>query len=271
MSLLTQPTRRQAQIGLSQLSWLEAGSAPETLVLLHGIGSNAESWAAQLSAFATAYRVIAWDAPGYAKSQPLQGTKTSPTDYARRLKAFLDYNHITSCRLVGHSLGALIAARLALLWPECVDTLILSSPASGYGWQCGEPLLGTLQSRLDDILKLGPQGMAQSRAARTLTPNAKPECLAKAQTAMASVTVEGYKDAVHLLAQGTLKQDLLNLAIPFSVLCGTEDKTTPLSKVEPDTNVAQRQHLALLEGAAHASYLEFPALYNKTLLALLNK
>lgn len=264
-------TRKQAQTGSFQLSWLEAGEAPETLVLLHGIGSNAQSWARQLAYFSAHYRVVAWDAPGYGNSAGLATKDTSPTAYAQALKALFTALAVQRAVLVGHSLGAIIAARFACLWPEAVEALVLSAPASGYGWHPGDVLPAGLQQRLDDITRLGPEGMAKARAARTLTPVANEDIIAKAQEAMASVSVKGYQDAVHLLAQGTLKADLLKLGIDFSVLCGTQDQTTPLSKVGPDTQLARRRELVLLEGAAHASYLEYPDLYNQELASLLAK
>ena len=46
-----------------KIPYLEAGQGPP-LLLLHGIGSGAASWGAQIDAFSNRYRVIAWNAPG---------------------------------------------------------------------------------------------------------------------------------------------------------------------------------------------------------------
>lgn len=262
---------KQAHIGDFNLHWLEAGDAPTTLVLLHGIGSNAQSWEAQISFFASHYHVIAWNAPGYALSDALpKALAPNPTSYANSLKALLDHAGAKKVVLVGHSLGALIAARFALLYPAALEKLILSAPASGYDCKTNEDFPETLQKRLDDITRLGPKGLAESRAANTLTKAANENLITRAKDAMASVSTQGYQDAVRLLASGHLKQDLSVLSLPFSVMCGTSDQTTPLAKVEVDTNVANRQDLLPLNGAAHASYLEFPDLFNKTLETVLD-
>ena len=42
-----------------------------TVLLLHGIGSNASSFAALATAMPASINVIAWDAPGYGDSAPL--------------------------------------------------------------------------------------------------------------------------------------------------------------------------------------------------------
>ena len=47
---------------------LREGDGP-TVVFLHGIGADSESFAFQLEAFATAgYHAVSWDMPGYGRS-----------------------------------------------------------------------------------------------------------------------------------------------------------------------------------------------------------
>ena len=52
---------------LARVHYERAGSGP-TLLLLHGIGSNSRSFRHQLTALCDAFDVIAWDAPGYGRS-----------------------------------------------------------------------------------------------------------------------------------------------------------------------------------------------------------
>lgn len=55
----------------------EAGTEGPLLVCLHGIGSSSAAFAPQLEGLAPHARVIAWDAPGYAKSLTLTARWTS--------------------------------------------------------------------------------------------------------------------------------------------------------------------------------------------------
>ena len=99
---LTPPTLPPALAGLAAqypartlssngavLSWREAGLEGGTgkdkpvLVLLHGIGSGSGSWLHQLATLGKTHRVIAWDAPGYGQSTPLNGETPEAADYAR--------------------------------------------------------------------------------------------------------------------------------------------------------------------------------------------
>ena len=116
--------------GISYLCGGQTGGKP--LVLLHGIGSNAQSFLPLMEQLASARPLLAWDAPGYAASRPLAISWPSATDYATRLADVLDREGVESCDLLGHSLGAIVAGRFAALYPERVSRLILASPALGY-------------------------------------------------------------------------------------------------------------------------------------------
>ena len=59
-----------------------AGSAAQTVVLLHGISSSAASWLDVALALRPDWRVLAWDAPGYGASTALPQTHPRDTDYA---------------------------------------------------------------------------------------------------------------------------------------------------------------------------------------------
>ncbi len=253
-----------------EMGWVEAGHGADALVLLHGIGSNAAAWSAQLAIFSGTHRVIAWNAPGYANSEALTAVQPGPDDYTAALAHLLNGLGVSRCILLGHSLGAIVAARFAVQAPSRVAQLVLSAAASGYGCAPGGELPAGLQQRLRDIHEFGPAGMAARRAPRTLTDDAPPAILAQARTAMASVSVKGYADAVHLLAQGDLRQDLLRLERPLSVICGAADRITPLEKVAAATDVPARRGFITIPGAGHASYLEFAPAFNNALGTLLN-
>ena len=62
MAMAGQVTVHGMRIGYDR-----AGAGPP-LVLMHGIAANASAWRTQLDALADAYDVIAWDAPGYGRS-----------------------------------------------------------------------------------------------------------------------------------------------------------------------------------------------------------
>ena len=82
MSAITQGSAE----GLSYLA--HEGGAGTPIVLLHGIGSNAQSFASFMQAL-EGRPILAWDAPGYGTSQPLAAEWPDASDYAAALNRLL--------------------------------------------------------------------------------------------------------------------------------------------------------------------------------------
>ncbi len=96
------------------LSYLCSGSGP-SLVLIHGVGLRAESWAALVPALVGQFTVYAVDMPGHGGS-PLMGA-VGLDDYTARFSAFI--NSLEGpIYIAGHSMGAALALHLASLMPR---------------------------------------------------------------------------------------------------------------------------------------------------------
>lgn len=102
---------------------LEGGEGPP-MVLLHGQGEFAATWARVIPEFARTHRVIAPDLPGHGASNLPEG----PLDRDRVL-AWLGELMEATCEqppvLVGHLLGGAIAARFAAVHPHRISRLVL--------------------------------------------------------------------------------------------------------------------------------------------------
>ena len=205
-----------------------------THVLLHGIGSASGSWLAQLAqasaATMPACHVLAWDAPGYGGSDRLPMDTPSALDYAQRFWAWLDAvdaNTQGPLTLVGHSLGALMAARAALLAPARIAGLVLLAPAQGYGRAAEAVREQKLSDRLANLAQLGPAGMARKRASAMLSSRASSAQLAFVEQVMAGIDPHGYTQAARMLAAGDLPADLRLLRCPVTIASGSADTVTP--------------------------------------------
>lgn len=112
--------------------YLKAGQGETTVYLLHGGYGSKEYWAPVVRRLAGAgYRVIAWDAPGYGIS-PLPKA-FSIEAMAQACAALLDDTATARNIILGHSMGGLIAPRLAQLRPDLVTAVILSATVSSFG------------------------------------------------------------------------------------------------------------------------------------------
>lgn len=205
-----------------------------THVLLHGIGSASANWLMQLrrasDAQGPASHVLAWDAPGYGDSDALPMAHPAAADYAARLWAWLDALGEQAQRpftLVGHSLGALMAAAAVVQRPERVRQLVLLAPAQGYARAEAAVREKKLSDRLASLAELGPAGMARKRAGAMLSPQAGTEQVALVEHIMAAIRPHGYTQAAHMLSGGDLAADLAQIRCPVLVASGSADAITP--------------------------------------------
>jgi len=99
------------------------------VIFLHGYPDSWKSFQPVLKELSLAYRAFAIDLRGFGESsRPKNGY--SPDDFAEDVIAFLDVLNIKKTSIVGHSMGSFIAQRLAQLFPERVDKLVLIGSAS---------------------------------------------------------------------------------------------------------------------------------------------
>jgi pimeloyl-ACP methyl ester carboxylesterase len=96
------------------------------LLALHGWLDNAGSFAALAPRLAARYRVIALDLPGHGHSGHLAaGAGYHYLDYVQAVLAAADTLALDRYSLLGHSLGAGIAALVAAARPERIERLLL--------------------------------------------------------------------------------------------------------------------------------------------------
>lgn len=105
--------------------------AGEPLLLIHGWPGFWYEWQRNIPALAGHFDVIAPDMRGYAYSdKPDLPPEVGYSDaaYADDLKAFLDFYHLDTVRIVAHDFGAVWVQKFARVYPERVVKLMLFDP-----------------------------------------------------------------------------------------------------------------------------------------------
>ncbi|MSQ18906.1 MAG: alpha/beta fold hydrolase [Betaproteobacteria bacterium] len=236
------------------------------LVMLHGIGGGSGSWLPQLESLGDRFRLIAWDAPGYGTSALIDSASPNARHYAAALTRLLDALQIERCLLVGQSLGALMATAFARAFPSRLHGLLLLGPAAGYGTASQPKRDEILAGRMDAITKLGPDGMAATRASALLATDASAEARELVAAGMRRLRPEGYAQAARLLVNGDLAADARLVRVATLVGCGTVDTITPEAGCRVLAAAFTGCQYHPIPGAGHASNIDQPDRVN-TLIA----
>lgn len=254
------------------ISYLESGNG-EPVLFLHGVGSAARSWQHQLAAPVPGFRFIAWDAPGYGESTTLEGAAPQPREYADAVAAFVAALGLGKFHLIGHSLGALIAAYYARHHPALIQSLTLASIAPGHAWMAEDERARLRQGRLDALDSLGPRGMAESRGPGLLTPAATNEMRRAVVETMAAIRPDGWRQAVMMLSQGDTRSDLLEVdaSLPVQIVFGDGDTVTPPASNRRTASARPQAPIREIAGAGHACYVEKPAEFNRLIASFIQE
>lgn len=118
-------TLRQTSIDGTTIVHEERGAGTRPLVLVHGYTGFWQDFELPLDALAAEGRVLLPDLPGHGASGRLAPEDYSLDTLAELLDAWLEKTAQEPCDLLGHSMGGMLALRVALERPERIASLIL--------------------------------------------------------------------------------------------------------------------------------------------------
>jgi pimeloyl-ACP methyl ester carboxylesterase len=150
------------------ISYIETGHGTQTIILVHGLASNAGFWRYNIPELAKSFHVIAIDLPGYGKSQK-DFYSYSMSFFADQIKRLADELHIKKFIFVGHSMGGQIGITFALKYPQYLEKLVLASPAGFEEFQTGEGDWMRSVMTVSGVKKTTEEGIRRSLSAMLLS------------------------------------------------------------------------------------------------------
>jgi len=239
---------------------VESGSGP-ALLLLHGIGGSADSFAPQFDELSSSLRLLAWDAPGYGRSED-PGRPFDLDDYADAAADVIrDRCGDAGAHVLGMSWGGVIATRLAMRHPGLVRSLLLGSSTVGSG--ADDDAAARMLARAATLEQEGSEAFAAERAPRLLSGTADDELTAKATAIMASsIRLPGYGYAAESMAATDHTADLPKIDIPTLVLGGDEDGVTGVPASQVLAGGIPGAVFVTIRGAGHLANQERPEAFN---------
>ena len=271
-----------ARVNGTNLSYIEAGDGPQTVVFVHGSLDDYRSWRYQIEPFASHYRAIAYSRRyHYPNSTDADGSEYSAEVHALDLAAFIEALAEPPVNLVTSSYGGNVGLYMTSQRPELVRTIVLGEPpllpwlahlpGGKAHWQRFLDQIwyparqAFTEDRLEDGARLFLDGVMGrptmqhlgARGYQMIMDNA-PEMRAEALSqdyfpAFTCAEAQKLPQPV-LLCKGELSPELFHMI--------TDDLAKCLPGAQPPVTIP---------GASHAMHVGNPTVYNKVVLDFLQQ
>src|SRR5579871_6300422 len=116
------------QLRMAYMDIAPAQPNGRTVMLLHGRNFPSSYWAPEIKVLNEAgYRVVVPDQVGFGKSSKPAG-ELHFDNLARNTIVLLDHLGIAKADIVAHSMGGMVASRIARAYPDRVNHMVLAAP-----------------------------------------------------------------------------------------------------------------------------------------------
>jgi abhydrolase domain-containing protein 6 len=120
---------KRVTVGRTEIGYFIGSKKGPTVMLLHGFGTDKEQWLPVVPYLeAAGYHVVVPDMPGFGSNFREVDAKYDATSIARQLRTLAKSIDLGMFHLVGHSVGAIVAASYAYAMPVEVASLTLVEP-----------------------------------------------------------------------------------------------------------------------------------------------
>ena len=241
-----------------RLNCLEWGStAAPPVLLLHGGSAHGHWWDGVAPALADRFRVLALELRGHGDSEWARPAAYDVDDYAADVAALVEQEDLRTLRLVGHSLGGLVAAAAAALVSGRMAALAIVDSRT-------VPFSGGLRSlhRLAQLPSPRWRTRAEAIARYRLLPDdgaASPET--RAHVAAHAVTQEAGGAWTYKFDRAALAR----IGCPVLALRGALSPMMSARALEALRAAAPQLEVATIDGAHHHVMLDRPAEFSHAL------
>jgi 3-oxoadipate enol-lactonase len=237
------------------------------LILIRGLGSNADHWYCQVPAFSSHYSVVVFDNRSDIPDAPFTISKM-----AEDTVLLMDVLGIAKADILGISMGGMIAQAIALKYGQRVNGLILACTHCG-GVHAVQPAPDIIKD-LSESLFAGTQEAAQ-KAIRCLFSDRTIQQTPDVVQRYGEVSKRFPPAAQVLIHQLKAIQghdtwrDLVNIQNPTLVLVGKEDVLIPPENSKILAERIPNARLRVIERGGHQFLIEQPDAFNNAVLEFL--
>lgn len=252
-----------------QMSYDDLGEGSTPIIFLHGFPFNKSMWSEQVDFLLASHRLISCDIRGFGKSEYAEEQMTIGM-FADDLIFFMDKLEIKKAVICGFSMGGYIALNAIQRFPSRFSALVLCDT------QCLADTPVLKEKRYATIDQISANGSEKFNDDFIQSIFSKESLIQKLEL-VEHVRAVMNTNTTHMLSQGLIAlaervehcSCLNEIDVPTMIVCGREDKITPLAQSEYMHKAIQRSKLYVLEDAGHMSILEQAENFNQHLLSFL--
>ncbi len=219
------------------IAYIDEGSGPQTLILVHGLASNAGFWRYVIPELSKTYRVIVVDLPGYGKSskEPYAYTLSF---YADQIKRLADHLGVKKFVYAGHSMGGQIGLIFSLKYPQMLEKLVLAAPAGIEEFERGEGDWLRSVMTINGVKRTPEEAIRRNLAMNFYTWNDKYEWMVEERVRMAKASeFEDFCYTVVRCVNAMLDEPTYNrlskVTVPALIVHGKYDGLIPNPYLNP--------------------------------------
>jgi pimeloyl-ACP methyl ester carboxylesterase len=262
------PAGREA----SSLHYEDSGTG-RVVVLIHGLGASSRFWTSTIDQIVSCRRVIAVDLPGFGRSPMLEGL-VEITTYSDAIATVLRGLQLVGSDVVGHSLGGLIAQRLAIDHPDLVGNLMLVSPGdlavssvrkaamsaafrttAWFARSCTVRRLIVTSNRVEKVLSSVP-------AINSMPPAVVADLIFN------GLTSEGLSPAISAALRDRTFTESSRILSPTLLVQGERDRLVTVSSARALADRIPSARLQVWKGAGHCPMFDRPARFAAAITTL---
>ena len=239
--------------------------ANTTIVLIHGLGTNADAWSLQADALVRAgYRVIAPDLRGFGKSGIYE--EITFENMVTDIILLMNQLGITQFHCVGLSMGGAVVQLLSLKHEDRVDSMTLLSTFPKYYTK--SKLFFPTRLFLTRFVSMDVVAMTVSRS--TFPHDFEEEYRERLKRHISMVRKSSYQSAIRQIQDFDVTEDIHVLQTPTLIVTGKNDQTVPLETQEIlKQKMPHAKHIVMKGG--HAPNVSYSEVFNAILLDFLAK
>lgn len=224
------------------------------LVFANSLGTDFRIWDEVVALLGERCRFVRYDKRGHGLSEATPAPYRMD-DHVRDLESLLQHLGISSCTVVGLSVGGMIAQGIAAKRPDMVRAIVLSNTAHRIG------TAEMWNQRIDGVVAHGIASLADGVMQRWFTPAYRspdnPDFVG--YTAMLTrTTVDGYAGTCAALRDADFTESTRALKLPALCIVGDQDGSTPPDLVRSTADLIEGSEFHVIAGAGHIPCVEQP-------------